>query len=304
MDYATMRGLFFAPPDQERPSPPAAARRSPARRLRDAIEPLACQAIWSPESADGYSALGLDDFFAAYVWQRTAVLGRPPAALAVMALGVFTTDLIAPQYEIGAAALAPADVTRVRRDAPGVTVRRVLGDIDADAGRAVTALRRGLAAADGTARPLFTGLAAEPWPDDVLARLVHACNLLREHRGDSHLAACAVTGLDPVEMNILTELYAGYPVGAYTATRGWSAEQVDGAVARLRHRGLVDGGTLSAEGLRFRTGLEDRTDAMQQPIVDAIGPDLDALVKQLDAWSDALVDAGAAPPDPAKRAAG
>lgn len=304
MDYQTMRGLFFAAPDQERPPPPAAARRSPARQLRDAIEPLACLSIWSPEAAEGYAALGLDDYFAAYVWQRTAALGTPPSALAVMALGVFTADLIGPQYETGTAALSAADVARVRRDAPGATARRVLGDIDADAGRAVTALRRGLEAADGTARPLFTGLSAEPWPADVLAQLVHACTLLREHRGDSHLAVCAVAGLDPIEMNVLTELYSGYPLGAYTPTRGWSTEQIDGAVARLRGRGLVDGDTLSAEGLRFRADLEDRTDAMQQSIIDAIGPDLDALSKQLDGWSDALIGAGAAPPDPAKRAAG
>lgn len=304
MDYLTMRGLFFAAPDEERPPPPAAARRSPARRLRDAIEPLACQSIWSPECAEGYAALGLDDYFAAYVWQRTAALGAPPTPLAVMALGVFTADLIGPQYEAGAAALSSADVARVRRDAPGVAVRRVLGDIDGAAGRAVTALRRGLDAADRTARPLFTGLAAEPWPADVLAQLVHACNLLREHRGDSHLAVCAVAGLDPVEMNVLTELYCGYPLGSYTPTRGWGAPEIDAAVARLGTRGLVAGDALSAEGLRFRRGQEDRTDAMQQSIVDAVGADLDALTKQLDGWSDALVAAGAAPPDPAKRAAG
>lgn len=33
MDYQTMRGLFFAAPDQERPAPPASAQRSPARQL-------------------------------------------------------------------------------------------------------------------------------------------------------------------------------------------------------------------------------------------------------------------------------
>ncbi|MDN5860443.1 MAG: hypothetical protein L0H84_17695 [Pseudonocardia sp.] len=304
MDYPTMRGLFFTAPDTPRPSPPAAAQRGPARALRDAIEPLACLSIWSPESAEDYAALGLDDFFAAYVWQRTAALGTPPTPLAVMALGVFTAGLIGPQYETGTAALSCADIARVRREAPGRTLRRVLGDIDTDADRAVTALRRGLAAADQTARPLFTGLAAEPWPDDALARLVHACHLLREHRGDSHLAVCAVAGLDPVEMNILTELYCGYQLGSYTASRGWTAQQIDAAVARLRARGLLDGDTLSAKGLGFRSGLEAQTDAMQQSIVDAVGADLDALTKQLDGWSDALVAAGAAPPDPAKRAAG
>ncbi len=308
MDYPTMRGLFFSPPDGPRPTPPAALDRSPARALRDAIEPLACLSIWSPEAAEGYAALGLDDYFSAYVWQRTAPLGKPPAELAVTALAVFTDELIAPQYATGSAAIPREKLVAVRIEAPGRTLRRVLGgtypDLEAEAAASVTALRRGIDAADRTARPLFTGLLAEPWPDEPLAALVHACHVLREHRGDSHLAVCAVDGLDPVQMNVLTELWCGYPLGAYTASRGWTAGQVGTAADGLRARGLLDGDQLSAEGLRHRAELEVRTDAMQRSVVDAIGPDLTALTRRLDAWSDALIAADAAPPDPAKRLAG
>ncbi|MCX6463925.1 MAG: hypothetical protein NTW05_10080 [Pseudonocardiales bacterium] len=304
MDYQAMRGLFFAPPAAPRPPSPAAAHRTPARMLRDAIEPLACLAIWSPEAAEDYAALGLDDYFAAYVWQRTAALGTPPTPLAVTALGVFAPDLVAPVYEKGAAALSRDDVVRIRLDAPGRTARRELGRIDTDAARAVALLRRGIEAAETTARPLFTGLSADPWPQDPLAALVHACNLLREHRGDSHLAACAAAGLDPVQSNVLTELWCGYDLLTYTPSRGWSAERMDEAVRALRDRGLVEGDALSAAGLRFRGELEATTDAMQRTVVDAIGPDLDALTKQLGEWSDALAAGGAAPPDPAKRLAG
>jgi hypothetical protein len=168
----------------------------------------------------------------------------------------------------------------------------------------VEALRRGIEAADATARPLFAGLTAEPWPGDVAAQLVHACHLLREHRGDSHLAVCALAGLDPVEMNILTALYCGYEPLTYTATRGWTQEQMTAALERLRGRGLVLGASLSEEGVRFRHHLEAHTDAMQQSIIDAVGSHLDSHIKQLDAWSNALIAAGGAPPDPAKRAAG
>lgn len=168
----------------------------------------------------------------------------------------------------------------------------------------VEVLRRGIEAADATARPLFAGLTAEPWPQDVAAQLVHACHLLREHRGDSHLAVCALAGLEPVEMNILTALYCGYEPLTYTATRGWTQEQMTEALERLRTRGLVSGSSLSEEGLRFRHHLEAQTDAMQQSIIDAVRSHLDSHIKQLDAWSNALIAAGGAPPDPAKRAAG
>jgi len=113
-----------------------------------------------------------------------------------------------------------------------------------------------------------------------------------------------VDGLDAVQMNVLTELWCGYPLGAYTASRGWGPAEIDAAVARLQDRGLVEEDRLSTDGLRHRADLEGRTDAMQQSVVDAIGPDLPGITKQLDDWSDALVALDAAPPDPAKRLAG
>jgi hypothetical protein len=107
-----------------------------------------------------------------------------------------------------------------------------------------------------------------------------------------------------VQMNVLTELWCGYPLGSYTASRGWSPEQVETAAAGLRARGLLVGDQLSDTGLSHRADLEGRTDAMQQTIVDAIGDELPAITKRLDDWSDALVALDAAPPDPAKRLAG
>lgn len=245
MDYRTVRGMFFAEPKRGAPPPLATTTGTPARRLRDAIEPLACQSIWSEEAAERYVELGLDDWFAAYIWERTAALGTPPTALAVMAMGVWNAELIGPLFEMAVAAISREDIVATRLTAPGATVRRLLGDIEAEAAPVLEALRRGIEAADATARPLFAGLTAEPWPEDVAAQLVHAC---REHRGDSHLAVCALAGLDPVEMNILTELYCGYQPLTYTATRGWTQEQMTAALERLRGRDLVSGSSLSEEG--------------------------------------------------------
>ncbi len=304
MDYLSIREIFFAPPQRLAPPPPAVLSGTPARRLRDAMEPLACQSIWSAEAAERYVKLGLDDWFAAYVWERTAALGDPPTAVAVMAMGVWNPELIGPLFEKAVAAISREDMVATRLTEPGKTVHRLIGDIDIEAAPVVAALRRGIEAAETTARPLFTGLTTEPWPQDVAAALVHACHLLREHRGDSHLAVCAQAGLEPVEMNMLTALYCGYQPLTYTATRGWSPQQMGEAFGRLLERRLVCEAGFTGEGLRFRGELEAQTDAMQQSIIDAIGPDLDSLVKQIDTWSNALVAVGGAPPDPAKRAAG
>jgi hypothetical protein len=105
-------------------------------------------------------------------------------------------------------------------------------------------------------------------------------------------------------MNVLTELWVGMPLGSYTATRGWSQDQIDATVAALRAAGLVEGDELTAAGRRARDELEGATDAMERSIVDALGDDLDPITEQLDAWSQLCIDARAFPPDAFKRAAG
>ena len=178
----------------------------------------------------------------------------------------------------------------------------MLGDTDVSG--VVSTLRRGIDAADGTGRPMFSGLASRPWPEDPAGQLWRACDIIREHRGDTHIAACVAAGLDPVAMNILTELYVGLPLYAYSASRAWPQETLDATADHLRGSGLLEGDRLSKEGRRLREDIEARTDAGQRSVVNAIGSDLDDTVAQLDVWSTACVEAKAFPPSIHKRAAG
>jgi hypothetical protein len=47
MDYAEAIGLFSAEPPAGTPVPAVVESPSPARRLRDALEPLSMHAVWS-----------------------------------------------------------------------------------------------------------------------------------------------------------------------------------------------------------------------------------------------------------------
>ena len=78
-------------------------------------------------------------------------------------------------------------------------------------------LAAAVVAADAAGRPLFAGLARQAWPDDPVGRLWRACELAREHRGDSHVAACIADGWAPIAMNVLTEVWVGMPLGSYSA---------------------------------------------------------------------------------------
>lgn len=131
-----------------------------------------------------------------------------------------------------------------------------------------------------------------PW-----GALWRAVDTVREHRGDSHLAAWTAAGLDPVEIGLLTEIYYGMPNRRYHRSRGWTEADLDSGTTRLRDRGLISGDppALTPTGAAARDAIETATDVQQAPILTAIGDDLDELVAILGPWSAAIVAAGGFP---------
>jgi len=302
MDYSEARDAFFAPRPDAGPGP---GWTTPARRLRDAVEPLATVCYWSEPAYDAYAARGLD-FLAGYVWGRTSSLGEPEPAVAASAFGVFEPGLIEGIYAGGRDALPLADMRAARVEGSVAALREALGDPASLDGfeETLAALEAAVDAAPSLGRPMFAGLTGHDRPSDPLGRLWHACNCLREHRGDAHLAALVTAGLDGVQANVLTELWVGWDQLSYTGSRGWSPEQMQAGVEVLEERGLVDGGRLTQKGRDLREELESVTDRAEQTVVDSLGPDLDTHVERLGAWAEKVVDRGWFPPDPYKRAAG
>jgi hypothetical protein len=118
------------------------------------------------------------------------------------------------------------------------------------------------------------------------------------------VAAVAAAGLNPVEANILTELWVGMPLLSYTATRGWPAEAMRRAVEGLELYGWLRDGGLTDAGLAVRLEVEQHTDAQEESIVAALGDRFDEVCDQLNHWGQLCIEAGAFPPDILKRAAG
>ena len=299
MDYAEVREAFFAPrPD----AAPATGWQSPARRLRDAIEPLAAVSFWAEPAYDAYVALGLD-FLTGYVWSRSSVLGLAEPAVVAATFGVFEPAAVAGLLTAARASCSLEQIRAAREQGVVAALREVLPD--AEGLTATTALLRHAAArADVVGRPLFAGALSQLQPDDPHAALWHATTVLRECRGDSHLAACVAAGLTGLEANLLTELWVGYTPATYAGTRAWSEQAMTDAQAALRGRGLLDGDQLSAAGRSLREDVEQATDLAMSPVVAALGADLDPVVDRCTQWSSAVVDRGWFPPDPYKRAAG
>lgn len=122
--------------------------------------------------------------------------------------------------------------------------------------------RRAAEAADTAGRPLAAANAELPWPEPPHLQLWHAATILREHRGDGHLAALLVAGLDPVEALVSFAGTGAAPVERF-ASRGWSEEEWHTAAGRLTARGLLNpDGTATQAGQELRRQVEHHTDAL------------------------------------------
>ena len=151
---------------------------------------------------------------------------------------------------------------------------------------------------------MFCALRSLARPDSPAGRLWRAAELVREHRGDGHLAALATAGLGAAEANVLTELWLGFGLGEYSGTRGFGPDALAGASADLERRGWLSDGQLTDDGRAARRAIEAATDASQQHLVDACGTDLDVIVDGAEVISTRLIEARCFPADPRKRAGG
>jgi len=282
--------------------------REQTRRLRNAVEPVAAGVYFAPESHAAYEALGFDGSPAhqggvdrpnmtAYFTSRGACMGQVTGAVVAAAFGCFNPLVAAPAVDAGWKITDRDAILDARERGATDMLRRVLGDEPDGLVRATDLLRRGAAAAPWAGHPIYAGLRSLGFPGTLLGDLWRAADLLREHRGDSHVITWAVGGVDAVEVLLLTEQWWGLPARSYAPTRGWTDADMDAGFERLEWRGLMTGDEeLTDAGRAFREEIEVRTDELERPVVEALGDDLDELLDHLDAWSEAIIDAGSYPP--------
>ena len=123
--------------------------------------------------------------------------------------------------------------------------------------------------------------------------------LLREFRGDAHVAALLLDELSGLEALVIHAATGDVPASVLQATRAWPDDEWTAAVEGLRGRGLLatDGPlALSDEGRRRRQWVEDRTDALSVVAYEALGDEGCARLREVGRpLSQAIVDAGLIP---------
>lgn len=274
------------------------------RSLAAALEPVIGQVFFAPECHAAYAALGfapspgqaglvhLPDG-PAYFTSRGSLLGQVRPGVVAAAFGVFKPEIVSAGVTLGWSLTDASTIFEARREGAVAQLERVVGPAGHEVARAAELLERAVAPLAVAGRPLFAGLRS--WwddPTDPWTRLFHLGDMLRECRGDAHVAAWSSAGLDGLEIGLLNDIYMGLPLRSYVRTRGWSEEDLAAGVERLRDIGWLDGDEFTDEGRTVREDIENATDLQMMPALEALGGDVDEVVALLKPWGVAMREAG------------
>ena len=286
---------------------------NPARRLASLLEPIVGQVYFAPECHRGYEALGFGPSPGktgkvelpdgpAYFTSRGSLMGQVPGEVVAAAFGVFNPAVVVPMVALGWTRTDAKTICAARTSGAIAQLARILGERPAGVERARDLLMATAAPLRPEGRALFAGALSQGYPGSPLADVWHAGDLLREYRGDAHIAAWTSAGLTAPEIGLLTELYWGLPLRSYIRTRAWSNADLDDAEAGLRDRGLLtpagpstsgpSTSGLTDRGRQQREDIEIATDRAMDCALSALGPDAPELFGILEPWGVAIRKAG------------
>ncbi|QKG20000.1 hypothetical protein ACTIVE_1636 [Actinomadura verrucosospora] len=237
----------------------------------------------------------------AYYAGRAAPLGTVDAGTVTATFYNFDHEHVRRYIPAAWRIATPEAVLAARLRGADRTLRRLLGAEALASKEMAEAAELALRAAEAgrrEARPLYSANADLPVPDEPHLALWHAATLLREHRGDGHLAALAIADLSGLEALVLHNATGRAPTSAvFMQTRGWSAEQWAAARDRLRERGLLgETGDLTEAGAALRSEVEALTDRLDAAPYDHLGPAATARLTELaGGFTASLRAAGAFP---------
>jgi len=254
--------------------------------LRDLVEPLAANVYFAPEAQENYKALGLS-YIPSYFRSRSACMGDVVGEMVVAAFGVFNPAIVLPAIEEGRK-VSVDDILDARQRGAIAGLTRILDGVPDGVDRLTELLRQAGETSTCEGHSIYAGLRSLGFPGDPMGDFWRAADLLREHRGDSHIAAWIAHGFDATEISLITEPYIGLPMRTYSRSRAWSDADFDAALERMSSRGYFEDGQITQEGPAAREAVEDATDLQETSIVEAIGDDFDELCGILEPWADAI----------------
>lgn len=257
-------------------------------------EPIGVIPYSTDEANEAMFALGFTDHWDTYFAGRAAPLGIVPAEVVDALFYNFAPGEVARHIPRVWDTTTPEAAIHARRVGCTNALRRIFGDhVDTpELARGTELLEKAATTAPHEGRPMYAALLSLPVPDDLVTRLFHVASLLREHRGDGHIAALMSEGVGGLEAHVLLALDIGLRPGEFGRLHHLPARQVAAVVDGLRDRGLIgDDGQLSAEGRGVKSRVEALTDHLAAAPYQCLEPDeLDELISILEPLATLLRD--------------
>lgn len=272
-----------------------------ARRMWRVLEPYHALTYFAPETRQATDALGLRGGWMSYFGCRAAPLGPVGPELVAAVFYSFHPAMVARALPDAWGYASPAQLLTTRLEAVDQAVRRLLPEALASTSLRRTAelARQAAELAPVAGRPIAAANAALDWPDEPHLVLWQASTILRESRGDGHVAALVTAGLSPCQACLTISAAGGPSKEVFQLNRRWSDAEWAEAGDQLRARGLLDAdGVLTEAGRALRQEVEDTTDRLAEQTWTALGDaataELDDLVRPV---SRAIMADGMVPAD-------
>jgi hypothetical protein len=268
---------------------------SMARRMFELVEPIGVIPYAANEPNEAMFALGFTNYWDTYFAGRAAPLGLVPAEVVDALFYNFAPGEVARHIPKVWRTTTPEAAIAARHAGCVKALRRILVDhLDSPAfARAAELLLKAATSAPYEGRPMYAALRALPIPEDVVGGLFHAASLLREHRGDGHIAALMIERVGGLEAHVLFALEMGMPPESFGRIHHLPAAQLATVVAGMRDRDLIgDDGWLSKQGRAVKHRVEALTDTLAAKPYESLEPDeLDELVAGLEPLATRLLAA-------------
>lgn len=240
------------------------------RQFWQGIEVIHDVVYFGDDIRERFDAIGLKGWWMSYFAARSAALGTPGPKLVTALFHGFSPQLVARALP-DAWSLADRDqilATRLRMAVDRLTPCIDPDALDTDVARLARDLEAIVERLDFAGRPLAAAHAGLPRSDHPLERLWQVATVLREYRGDSHVALLVAAGLDGAAANALAVADGRAPARQQEA-RGWSDDEWMAAYEHLRRRAWTDEfAQITESGKAARAQIEDATDRVSSACFD------------------------------------
>lgn len=249
---------------------------------------------FAPEARAAFDQLGYRGFWMGYFAARSAPLGPVAPEVVTAVFYNFAPQRVAKALPAAWQIAGPEAALRARLDSAVATLRRYGLKEDENVCTAAELAAKAARRAPADGRALFAANRALPWPDDPLAALWHATTLLREQRGDGHVAVLTAAGISGRECNVLHAAANRVPREYIARTRDYDDDEWHRIERQLGARGLLgEDGSLTAAGRALKEQVESSTDALALSALEPLSDDeVEALFQALTPITRAVVEGG------------